>query len=96
MCGCQRRTLALRPGVARLGELRLDQIVAVELVLRCEPTIRDREQADQPALVGDPGAADGFLVLLAMLREGFDENPHAMRAVFAQGHSVRGDARHRR
>jgi hypothetical protein len=74
--------------IASLGESCFDQIVAVELVLFGETPIRNGIQTDELCIIRDAGTADSLLVLIAMLRERFDQDVHARAHVLRLSHEV--------
>ena len=54
-----------------------------------QPAKADRKEPQQfRAVLADAGTADGLLVRLTRLREGFDEDADAKGAIFADGHRV--------
>lgn len=85
---------AFRPGIAAgSGDQRLDLIEASEPVREGESSKGDGVQAYERAVVDDARAADGLLVLRAMLRKGLDEDVHTPHAVLAEAHGREGSPR---
>lgn len=80
--------VALGPGIGGLGEGHLDQIEAVELIVLVQAPVADGEQPQQLlAVLRDPGAADGLLVLLARLGIGLYQDANTPFYVLPFAHS---------